>query len=84
MDEFKNELEELVPTDSRAWCEPECVLEYGHAADAILILAKERNADLIVMGARPAPVLLSHFRAGVAYKVIAGASCPVLTVCPHE
>src|SRR5215510_14248359 len=31
MDEFKKELEDLVPADSRAWCEPECVLEYGQA-----------------------------------------------------
>ena len=84
MDEFKKELEELVPTESCAWCEPECVLEYGQATDAILSLASERSADLIVMGARPAPVVLSHFRAGVAYKVIANASCPVLTVGPRE
>lgn len=84
MDEFKKELEELVPAESCAWCEPECVLEYGQATDAILSLANERSADLIVMGARPAPVLLSHFRAGVAYKVIANASCPVLTIGPEE
>ena len=84
MDEFKKELEELVPADSRSWCEPECVLEYGHAADAILSFASERNADLIVMGARPTPVLLSQFRAGVAYKVIANAQCPVLTICQSE
>ena len=82
MDEFKKELQELVPSDSCTWCEPECVLEYGLSADAILSLASERGADLIVMGARKAPALLSHFRAGVAYKVIANASCPVLTIGP--
>ena len=84
MDEFKKELEELVPADARAWCEPECVVEYGQAADAILSFANDRSVDLIVMGATRAPVLLSHFRAGVAYKVIANAPCPVLTICPKE
>ena len=84
MDEFKKELEDLVPVDSRAWCEPECVLEYGQAADAILSLANERSADLIVMGASKAHALLANFRAGVAYKVAASAPCPVLTISAKE
>lgn len=83
MNELKKELEELVPPESRAWCEPECVLEYGQAAEAILNLAKQRGSDLIVMGADRAPAMLGRFRGSVVYKVIAGAPSPVLTICPE-
>jgi nucleotide-binding universal stress UspA family protein len=77
------ELHELVPKDAELWCRPEAVLEYGEAAARILEAAKERNADLIVLGVRNAAGHLgaaTHLERSVAHKIVAHAHCPVLTV----
>ncbi len=84
MDHFKKEFEGIVPSNSRDWSKPEFVLEYGAAADAIVSLANDRAADLIVTGARREAALPTHFRESVAYKVIANAICPVLSICSDE
>jgi nucleotide-binding universal stress UspA family protein len=57
----------------------EFLLETGGTAEAILKVAHERKADLIAMGIRSA--FYSGFSLGnnVAYKVMAGAECPVVT-----
>jgi nucleotide-binding universal stress UspA family protein len=59
--------------------EPEIIVGFGDTADTVLRVGREKNASLIAMGIRNA------FRPGVlrertAYRVIAGAQCPVLTV----
>lgn len=80
-DFFKHELEKLVPEDAQAWCEPECVLEYGGSSGAIVELAVERDADLIVLGTRKSNAgVLTYFKSGVAYQVMCRAECPVFTV----
>lgn len=77
----KHELERLVPRNAQAWCKPELVLEYGCGGEAIVELAEERAADLIVLGTRRSPTgVLTHFKSGVAYQVMCGAECPVFTV----
>jgi nucleotide-binding universal stress UspA family protein len=62
------------------WCKP--VIAYGAPAEQIVKTARQENADLIVMGARPAAVtgLATHLGGGVAHKVLLEAHCPVLTV----
>jgi nucleotide-binding universal stress UspA family protein len=57
----------------------EFLLETGGTAEAILKVAHERKDDLIAMGIRGA--FYSGFSLGnnVAYKVMAGAECPVVT-----
>ncbi|HEV2113188.1 MAG TPA: universal stress protein, partial [Terriglobales bacterium] len=57
-----------------------CGVEFGEAADRILAAAEDHTADLIAMGVRPGGRFISHLRSGVGYRVIANASCPVLTV----
>jgi nucleotide-binding universal stress UspA family protein len=47
---------------------------------AIVDVAEERNADLIVMGARPGPARVTHFAAGTVPQVAAEATCPVMTL----
>jgi len=74
---------ELVPPDAELWCRPEPVVQYGTAAERILVEAKGRNADLIVLGVRSAAgrlQLATRLTRSVAYQVVAGAPCPVLTV----
>lgn len=77
---FLDELNCMIPEDVREWCSPECVVRQGEAATTILKLANDGAADLIVLGIRPAIHLRTHAPAGVTYKVLAAARCPVLTI----
>jgi nucleotide-binding universal stress UspA family protein len=77
---FTGALQSLVPDVAREFCEPECVLEHGVAADGILLLAQRLKADLIVLGTRKSSHWFDNFKIGVAFQVICGSHCPVLTV----
>jgi nucleotide-binding universal stress UspA family protein len=73
----------LVPSDSRMQSQPFAVVRYGEAADCILETAKERSADVIVLGVRGAAkhlVAATHLERATAHKVVSHARCPVLTV----
>jgi len=52
----------------------------GSPADEIVKPAKAEQADLIVMGAKPAGAYATHGPLGPAHKIVAHAPCPVLTV----
>jgi len=74
-------LQELVPKDAALQYPPETVLEFGSAAEQILKVASVREADLVVLGARPAARAGStHLPWTTAHQVIAHAHCPVLTI----
>ncbi|MGA2428419.1 MAG: universal stress protein [Candidatus Acidiferrum sp.] len=76
-------LHKLVPPDAEAWCEPEFVIERGEVAEKILTAAKDRKADLIVLGVHPEtgfPGAATHLPIATAHKVVSHAICPVLTV----
>jgi len=77
---FTSALQRLVPDMAREWCEPECVLEHGFAADGILLLARRVKADLIVVGTRKSSHWFDNFKTGVAFQVISSSHCPVLTI----
>jgi nucleotide-binding universal stress UspA family protein len=73
----------LVPAEARMWCEPRFAVEQGPAAEKILEIARDRKADLIVLGShRPTgfPGATTHLSMAVAHKVVSRAWCPVLTV----
>jgi nucleotide-binding universal stress UspA family protein len=77
------QLHELVPTDAESRCRPESVVQYGDPAERILQTAKERAADLIILGVRNAAGHLgaaTHLGRTTAHRVVAHAMCPVLTV----
>lgn len=76
-------LEKLVPEEAALWCSPEPVVRFGAPADCILQRASESEADLIVLGVRPATGHLgaaTHLPWATAHQVIAQAHCPVLTI----
>jgi nucleotide-binding universal stress UspA family protein len=77
---FRDELQEIFPSETVPWCEPECIVESGDPAETILRIAKERQADLVVLGVRTPEELAIQHVSNVAYPVVAGADCPVLTV----
>jgi nucleotide-binding universal stress UspA family protein len=76
-------LRKLVSGEAELWCEPHFAVEHGPIAEKILEVAKQRNADLIVLGVRhpsPFPGAATHLPMATAHKVVTHAACPVLTV----
>jgi len=58
-----------------------CSNVYGNkVSESIVEYAKERKAELIVLGIQRTSALASHLPPHITYEVVAGASCPVLTV----
>jgi len=80
--EAMHQLHEIVPLEAGLGCRPETVVEHGEPAAKILEVAKQRKADLIVLGLRGTSHVLavSHRERSVAHMIVAHASCPVLTV----
>jgi len=67
---------------------PVCAITYGsEVSNAIVDYARQHHAKLIVLGVREASIAASHVPAHIAYRVIAEATCPVLTMAfaskPH-
>jgi nucleotide-binding universal stress UspA family protein len=74
-------LHELIPMGAALQHVPETALEFGNASACILRIAAEREADMIVLGARAsAEVGTTHLPWSTAHHVIAQAHCPVLTL----
>jgi nucleotide-binding universal stress UspA family protein len=77
----RTRLEEMLPKDAADWCRPECIVRFEFPAEGILNLAREQNADLIVMGVhKGTPFASAHLPWAIAYEVVCEAPCPVLTV----
>ncbi len=77
------QLHEIVPASAELWCRPEAVVQFGNPGEVILKIAKESEADLIVMGVRDAGGFIgaaTHLERTTAHKVVVHATCPVLTV----
>ena len=76
------ELRKLIPADAELPYKAETLLEFGEASERILGVASEREADLIVLGARASTEIGgTHLPWSTAHYVIAHAHCPVLTIC---
>ena len=80
-------LRELAPPEAESWCDVECLVgfsrQFAPAANRILEIARERAADLIVLGVRPTHGVFStvtHLSHTTAQNVVAHAMCPVLTI----
>ena len=73
-------LGKLMPEGAENWCKPVFRATFGAAAEEILTMARETNADLIVMGAKKMKSMAGHAPFAVAYHVVTKTHCPVLTV----
>ncbi len=77
-----NELYQIIPS-CEVYSPPEVAVEYGEPAERIVEAAKERGADLILLGIRNAAAHLgaaTHLERPTAHKVVVHAHCPVITV----
>lgn len=76
-------LEGLVPDGAGLRYPPQFMAEFGTPSELILQTASGHEADLILLGVRPAAGHVgaaTHLGGSTAHKVIVGADCPVLTV----
>lgn len=77
---FDAELHRLLALSVSERCDPKCVVKFGEPPETILQLADTEKCDLIVLGAHARGPLGTRGRPGTVFRVIAGASCPVLTI----
>lgn len=76
-----SQLAELVPPGSEFWCKPDLRMVVGEPVNEILKAAREVDADLLVIGARPKnSFAAAHAPHSTAYRLVGGAPCPVLTL----
>jgi len=74
-------LRKLISPEAGLQYTPATALEFGSAPERILKVADQRDADLIVIGARSkAEVGTTHLPWSTTHQVIAQARCPVLTI----
>lgn len=74
------QLDKLIAAAKKSGVRAKGVLREGVAADAIVRAAKGGRADVIVMGTHGRGGLAKLFLGSVAERVVATASCPVMTV----
>jgi len=73
-------LRHAVSPQARLWCEAEELVAYGRPADEIVRLAREREAQVIVMGVHGRNALDLMLFGSTTHHVIRNAPCPVLTI----
>lgn len=78
VDEAQQKLSALAPKDPLLNCDG--MARRGAAADTILAVAEEVQANLIVMGVHGGILASEHVSWPVAHQIVCRASCPVLTV----
>jgi nucleotide-binding universal stress UspA family protein len=71
----------LVPPSTYDWCSMEYVVVSGDAGQQIVELAKQTNADLIVLGARRTTSYMTRMSRSVVEHVLANSESPVMTIC---
>lgn len=73
-------LEAFARLFAEAGIEPECRIEVGAPAEAILRVASAGDYDLLVIGSETHSELLDLLKGGVTQTVLHHAPCPVLVV----
>jgi len=77
-----NRIKVVAPQSRFPWCTLRHRVEFGDPARRILAVAKDQNADLIVLGLHSSVQFTSHFPERLSYRIMCEASCPVMSVLP--
>jgi universal stress protein A len=80
MDSASERLRSSVPDEARVWCKPEEIVTTGKAYPEILRAARERQADLVVMGVHGRNPLDLMFFGSTTQHIVRQSRCPVLTL----
>jgi nucleotide-binding universal stress UspA family protein len=78
-DRFMGALEAEISQVPPEWADPDCVFDHEFAADGILGIAQQVRASLIVIGMRGARLGATDPTGPLAFQVISGSACPVLS-----
>jgi nucleotide-binding universal stress UspA family protein len=73
-------MKQFTPPGVENWCKVEFRVTFGAPVEEVLAEARETHADLILMGAKARKAFAGHSPLSIAYKVVAQAKCPVMTV----
>jgi nucleotide-binding universal stress UspA family protein len=77
-------LRELLPSDCGEWCTLQYQVKTGDIAAAVIGLAQQNKANLIILRARHRSTLADHLPRTKLSAIIRGAHCPVLVVPAHR
>lgn len=77
-----NQLKNLAPYSRFPWCAVSHVVTFGDTAREIHDAAKDRKADLIVLGLHRSVRFTSYLPERLSYRVLCEAPCPVMSVLP--
>ena len=69
-----------IPEDQPEWCESPFHLQRSAAVGQIIHRATKKRAGMIVSGLKPRSTFGRHVHTSFAYRLLANASCPVLTI----
>lgn len=81
-EQAERELHAAVPEAARAWCECTEVTAVGRPHETITRIARERGADLIVLGVHGRNAVELALFGSTTHQVVRHATCPVLTIRP--
>jgi nucleotide-binding universal stress UspA family protein len=81
--EIAAELPSLVPLRLRSKIKLRTRTVVGDPTEELLYQSRSQRANLIVLGAHGASRFAAITRAGLVYKVLAYANCPVITLSPE-
>ena len=76
----RRRLNALIPDDARAYCSVDALVVEGRAYKEILCQAKQKRADLIVMGVHGRGAIDLLLFGSTTHHVLHGSTCPVLVV----
>jgi nucleotide-binding universal stress UspA family protein len=80
IEEANKKLQAMLPSDAKDFCQPEIIVKVGDPDLEVIGYAEKERPDLIVLGLPHDKKFSTHFAAGVTYRLVSQAPCPVLTV----
>ncbi len=80
--EMETELFSFIPFELLGKIDVQARAAVGDPTEDLLYQGRSQRANLIVMGAQGASKFSAVTRAGIVYKVLAYAQCPVITLSP--
>ena len=83
-DDYCKMLRNVISDTHSDWCLPSFHLDHGMVIDEIVMRAQTQLAGLIVLGVRKRSHFGLHDQTRLAYRLLASASCPVLTIHNRE
>lgn len=82
IEDLESDLLRLIPEKAHRKLAVQAIVVPGDPTEELLYQANAQQADLIMLGAHGASAFAAIARAGIVYKVLAHAHCPVITLSP--